>query len=77
MKNTWEAKREKSRQKCTILCKVKKKFGRTDEAHGGDDVASASEFFNGAFGKQFLEQLRIIVTGLARCRHHKAVRQCL
>jgi hypothetical protein len=31
------------------------KFGQTDKAHGGDDVASANEFFNGAFGKYFLE----------------------
>jgi hypothetical protein len=54
MKNTWEAKREKIRQKCTILCRVKKKFGRTDEARGGDDIASASEFFNGYSVNTFL-----------------------
>jgi hypothetical protein len=60
MKNTWEAKWERSRQKCTILSRVKKRFGRTDKARDGDDVASPSKFFNGAFSKHFLEQLKII-----------------
>ena len=72
MKNTWEAKWERSRQSCTTICRVKKAFGRTDEARGGDDVASGCEFFKGALGEHFLKQLRII-NFLARSRHHKAV----
>lgn len=48
-----------------------KKFGRTDEARGGDDVASGYEFFKGTFGKHLLKQLKIIIF-LVRSLHRRA-----
>ena len=65
MKNTWEAKRQRNRQSITIFCRVKKKFGRTDEPSGSDDVASGCEFFKGDFGKHIQKQLRIIASVLS------------